>query len=72
MTGLMDFSQDHFHYDTSTLVNHFLCRIHMKKESSKISRSTSSTCSFSIPGDDTHLVSVTQVFPIKQVSLLCL
>ncbi|XP_068186888.1 rap1 GTPase-activating protein 2b isoform X1 [Antennarius striatus] len=30
-------------------------RIHMKKESSKISRSTSSTCSFSIPADDTHL-----------------
>lgn len=23
MTGLMDFSQDHFYYDTSTLVNHF-------------------------------------------------
>ncbi|CAF92942.1 unnamed protein product, partial [Tetraodon nigroviridis] len=42
-------------------------RIHTKKESSKISRSTSSTCSFSIPGDDTHLVSATQVFPIKQV-----
>ncbi|CAI5642493.1 unnamed protein product [Oreochromis niloticus] len=31
-------------------------RIHTKKESSKISRSTSSTCSFSIPADDTHLV----------------
>ncbi|XP_030602912.1 rap1 GTPase-activating protein 2-like [Archocentrus centrarchus] len=31
-------------------------RIHVKKESSKISRSTSSTCSFSIPADDTHLV----------------
>ncbi|XP_038565400.1 rap1 GTPase-activating protein 2-like [Micropterus salmoides] len=31
-------------------------RIHMKKESSKISRSTSSTCSFSIPADDTHLL----------------
>lgn len=38
----------------------------MKKESSKISRSTSSTCSFSIPADDTHLVSITQVFPVKQ------
>ncbi|XP_018543959.1 rap1 GTPase-activating protein 2 isoform X5 [Lates calcarifer] len=31
-------------------------RIHMRKESSKISRSTSSTCSFSIPADDTHLL----------------
>ncbi|XP_059207143.1 rap1 GTPase-activating protein 2-like [Centropristis striata] len=31
-------------------------RIQMKKESSKISRSTSSTCSFSIPTDDTHLL----------------
>ncbi|XP_034540513.1 rap1 GTPase-activating protein 2-like [Notolabrus celidotus] len=31
-------------------------RIHMKKESSKISRSTSSSCSFSIPADDTHLL----------------
>lgn len=31
-------------------------RIHMKKESSKISRSTSSTCSFSVPADDTHLL----------------
>ncbi|XP_070838372.1 rap1 GTPase-activating protein 2-like isoform X4 [Chaetodon trifascialis] len=31
-------------------------RMHMKKESSKISRSTSSTCSFSIPADDTHLL----------------
>ncbi|XP_037604692.1 rap1 GTPase-activating protein 2-like isoform X3 [Sebastes umbrosus] len=31
-------------------------RIHMKKESSKISRSTSSTCSFSIPADDSHLL----------------
>ncbi|XP_039474763.1 rap1 GTPase-activating protein 2-like isoform X7 [Oreochromis aureus] len=31
-------------------------QIHTKKESSKISRSTSSTCSFSIPADDTHLV----------------
>ncbi|XP_026213272.1 rap1 GTPase-activating protein 2-like isoform X2 [Anabas testudineus] len=30
-------------------------RIHMRKESSKISRSTSSTCTFSIPPDDTHL-----------------
>ncbi|XP_061596397.1 rap1 GTPase-activating protein 2-like isoform X5 [Cololabis saira] len=30
-------------------------RSHMKKESSKISRSTSSTCSFSIPADDAHL-----------------
>ncbi|MEQ2225596.1 hypothetical protein ILYODFUR_019209 [Ilyodon furcidens] len=30
-------------------------RIHPKKESSKISRSTSSTCSFSIPADDVHL-----------------
>lgn len=28
----------------------------MKKESSRISRSTSSTCSFSVPPDDTHLV----------------
>ncbi|XP_019719732.1 rap1 GTPase-activating protein 2-like isoform X2 [Hippocampus comes] len=28
----------------------------MKKDSSKISRSTSSTCSFSLPTDDTHLV----------------
>uniref|UniRef100_A0A669B570 Rap1 GTPase-activating protein 2 n=1 Tax=Oreochromis niloticus TaxID=8128 RepID=A0A669B570_ORENI len=34
----------------------FIGRIHTKKESSKISRSTSSTCSFSIPADDTHLV----------------
>ncbi|XP_073335052.1 rap1 GTPase-activating protein 2-like [Pagrus major] len=32
-------------------------RIHMKKESSKISRSTSSTCSFSVPADESHLVS---------------
>ncbi|KAM3601106.1 uncharacterized protein V6R79_007747 [Siganus canaliculatus] len=31
-------------------------RIHMKKESSKISRSTSSTCSFSVAADDTHLL----------------
>ncbi|XP_035507921.1 U2 small nuclear ribonucleoprotein A' [Morone saxatilis] len=31
-------------------------RTHVKKESSKISRSTSSTCSFSIPADDTHLL----------------
>uniref|UniRef100_A0A087X4D2 Rap-GAP domain-containing protein n=1 Tax=Poecilia formosa TaxID=48698 RepID=A0A087X4D2_POEFO len=31
-------------------------RIHPKKESSKISRSTSSTCSFSIPSDDAHLL----------------
>ncbi|XP_040906759.1 rap1 GTPase-activating protein 2-like isoform X2 [Toxotes jaculatrix] len=31
-------------------------RIHMKKESSKISRSTSSTCSFTIPADDPHLL----------------
>ncbi|XP_074467676.1 rap1 GTPase-activating protein 2-like isoform X1 [Sebastes fasciatus] len=31
-------------------------RIHMKKESSKISRSTSSTCSFSIPADDSHML----------------
>ncbi|XP_071362294.1 rap1 GTPase-activating protein 2-like isoform X2 [Trachinotus anak] len=31
-------------------------RIHVKKESSKISRSTSSTCSFSVPADDTHLL----------------
>lgn len=31
-------------------------RIHVKKESSKISRSTSSSCSFSIPADDTHLL----------------
>ncbi|XP_068455039.1 rap1 GTPase-activating protein 2-like isoform X3 [Clinocottus analis] len=30
-------------------------RIHMKKESSKISRSTSSTCSFSVSADDSHL-----------------
>ncbi|XP_068600338.1 rap1 GTPase-activating protein 2-like [Brachionichthys hirsutus] len=30
-------------------------RIHQRKENSKISRSTSSTCSFSIPADDTHL-----------------
>ncbi|KAM4546709.1 rap1 GTPase-activating protein 2-like isoform 3-T6 [Fundulus diaphanus] len=30
-------------------------RIQPKKESSKISRSTSSTCSFSIPADDAHL-----------------
>ncbi|XP_035480345.2 rap1 GTPase-activating protein 2-like isoform X3 [Scophthalmus maximus] len=33
-----------------------LDRIHMRKESSKISRSTSSTCSFSLAADDTHLV----------------
>ncbi|XP_042370468.1 rap1 GTPase-activating protein 2-like, partial [Plectropomus leopardus] len=31
-------------------------RIHLKKESSKISRSTSSTCSFSIAADETHLL----------------
>ncbi|XP_061558825.1 rap1 GTPase-activating protein 2-like isoform X2 [Phycodurus eques] len=31
-------------------------RICMKKDSSKISRSTSSTCSFSLPGDDAHLL----------------
>nr|XP_033490378.1 rap1 GTPase-activating protein 2-like isoform X2 [Epinephelus lanceolatus] len=31
-------------------------RPHIKKESSKISRSTSSTCSFSVPADDTHLL----------------
>nr|XP_046266551.1 rap1 GTPase-activating protein 2-like isoform X4 [Scatophagus argus] len=31
-------------------------RSHMKKESSKISRSTSSSCSFSISADDTHLL----------------
>ncbi|KAI3374050.1 hypothetical protein L3Q82_022616 [Scortum barcoo] len=31
-------------------------RSHMKKESSKISRSTSSTCSFSVSADDTHLL----------------
>ncbi|XP_044077244.1 rap1 GTPase-activating protein 2-like isoform X7 [Siniperca chuatsi] len=31
-------------------------RIHVKKESGKISRSTSSSCSFSIPADDTHLL----------------
>ncbi|XP_013883558.1 rap1 GTPase-activating protein 2 isoform X3 [Austrofundulus limnaeus] len=30
-------------------------RVHVKKESSKISRSTSSTCSFSLPADDTQL-----------------
>ncbi|XP_037125379.1 rap1 GTPase-activating protein 2-like isoform X6 [Syngnathus acus] len=30
-------------------------RICMKKDNSKISRSTSSTCSFSLPADDTHL-----------------
>ncbi|XP_074528547.1 rap1 GTPase-activating protein 2-like isoform X1 [Halichoeres trimaculatus] len=30
-------------------------KIHMKKESSKISRSTSSSCSFSLPADDSHL-----------------
>ncbi|TNM84753.1 hypothetical protein fugu_008931 [Takifugu bimaculatus] len=35
-------------------------RIHTKKESGKISRSTSSSCSFSVPGDDTHLVTVTE------------
>ncbi|XP_011482157.4 rap1 GTPase-activating protein 2 isoform X6 [Oryzias latipes] len=33
-------------------------RIHGKKESSKISRSTSSTCSFSLPADDAHLVAL--------------
>ncbi|XP_038137496.1 rap1 GTPase-activating protein 2-like isoform X3 [Cyprinodon tularosa] len=32
-------------------------RIHPKKESNKISRSTSSTCSFSVPTDDVHLTS---------------
>ncbi|XP_061659589.1 rap1 GTPase-activating protein 2-like [Syngnathoides biaculeatus] len=31
-------------------------RICIKKDSSKISRSTSSTCSFSLPADDTHLL----------------
>ncbi|KAM8741750.1 rap1 GTPase-activating protein 2-like isoform 1-T1 [Acanthopagrus schlegelii] len=31
-------------------------RIQMKKESSKISRSTSSTCSFSVPADESHLL----------------
>ncbi|KAM9846454.1 rap1 GTPase-activating protein 2-like [Aulostomus maculatus] len=31
-------------------------RIHMKKESSKISRSTSSTCTFSLPADDAHML----------------
>ncbi|XP_054873338.1 rap1 GTPase-activating protein 2-like isoform X2 [Amphiprion ocellaris] len=35
-------------------------RIHTKKESSKISRSTSSTCSFSVPADDTHLAAEAQ------------
>ncbi|XP_076745600.1 rap1 GTPase-activating protein 2 isoform X5 [Maylandia zebra] len=35
-------------------------RIHTKKESSKISRSTSSTCSFSIPADDTHLAATVE------------
>ncbi|XP_056253395.1 rap1 GTPase-activating protein 2-like isoform X2 [Seriola aureovittata] len=30
-------------------------RIHMKKDSTKISRSTSSSCSFSVATDDTHL-----------------
>ncbi|XP_022625082.1 rap1 GTPase-activating protein 2-like isoform X3 [Seriola dumerili] len=30
-------------------------RIHMRKDSSKISRSTSSSCSFSVATDDTHL-----------------
>nr|XP_020479978.1 rap1 GTPase-activating protein 2-like [Monopterus albus] len=34
-------------------------RIHMKKDSSKISRSTSSTCSFSVPTDDVHLLTQT-------------
>ncbi|XP_077361581.1 rap1 GTPase-activating protein 2-like isoform X5 [Festucalex cinctus] len=31
-------------------------RICLKKDSSKISRSTSSTCTFSLPADDTHLL----------------
>nr|XP_020488975.1 rap1 GTPase-activating protein 2-like isoform X2 [Labrus bergylta] len=31
-------------------------RVHVKKESSKISRSTSSSCSFSLPADETHLL----------------
>ncbi|KAM4726599.1 rap1 GTPase-activating protein 2-like isoform 1-T1 [Anableps anableps] len=35
-------------------------RIHPKKESSKISRSTSSTCSFSIPTDDAHLAATSE------------
>ncbi|XP_035771460.1 rap1 GTPase-activating protein 2-like isoform X3 [Neolamprologus brichardi] len=35
-------------------------RIHTKKESSKISRSTSSTCSFSIPADDAHLAATAE------------
>lgn len=35
-------------------------RTHTKKESSKISRSTSSTCSFSIPADDTHLAATVE------------
>ncbi|XP_035846704.1 rap1 GTPase-activating protein 2-like isoform X4 [Sander lucioperca] len=34
-----------------------------KKESGKISRSTSSTCSFSIPADDTHLLA--QAVPVE-------
>ncbi|XP_035846703.1 rap1 GTPase-activating protein 2-like isoform X3 [Sander lucioperca] len=37
--------------------------VHMKKESGKISRSTSSTCSFSIPADDTHLLA--QAVPVE-------
>ncbi|XP_054902761.1 rap1 GTPase-activating protein 2-like isoform X2 [Poeciliopsis prolifica] len=38
-----------------------LDRIHLKKESSKISRSTSSTCNFSIPSDDAHLTALSEV-----------
>lgn len=80
MTGLTYLSPDHRNSNLySKLINlpphtsaicvvTFLCRIHNKKESSKISRSTSSSCSFSVPGDDTHLVSCLQ----EKSLVLCL
>ncbi|KAK2827966.1 hypothetical protein Q5P01_019000 [Channa striata] len=35
-------------------------RIHVKRESNKISRSTSSTCTFSVTADDTHLAAAAE------------
>ncbi|XP_067348346.1 rap1 GTPase-activating protein 2-like isoform X2 [Channa argus] len=35
-------------------------RMHVKRESSKISRSTSSTCTFTVPADDTHLAAAAE------------
>uniref|UniRef100_A0A3P8N718 Rap-GAP domain-containing protein n=1 Tax=Astatotilapia calliptera TaxID=8154 RepID=A0A3P8N718_ASTCA len=46
-------------------------RIHTKKESSKISRSTSSTCSFSIPADDTHLAATVEGQSSAPVIVCC-